>query len=99
MTFAELSAQLEKNGFQRTVFKKLIEILDDQFLPGHDGNPKFVLLDERKVRVPVDVIDDVAKLLTDLMKALDAETENLSKTEIELKSEESVATTQVGGQA
>lgn len=83
-TFSEYQTTLNALRFKRTVLSKLIEIMDDQFMPDAEGKPKFVLLTEDKVRVPDGAVDDVANDINNWMKALAVEEQKLLSAQVTL---------------
>ena len=79
-TFSELHEKLSSLRFKRTILVSLVQHLDDQFLPGADGNPKLALLTEEKVKVPETAFDEVAEFLNDAVKKLGVEEQTLLST-------------------
>jgi hypothetical protein len=83
-TFAQLQDSLSAIRFRRAIVGKIVEWLDEQFLPGMEGTPRLALLTEDKVRVPDKAFDEVAEYLNSWGKSLAAEEEKLLGAEVVL---------------
>jgi hypothetical protein len=84
MTMAEMQEALNKMRYKRTVLTKLVEYMDETFLPDADGKPKMVLLAEDKSRVPETSFDDVANDINSWVKALQNEEQKLLSSQVSI---------------
>jgi hypothetical protein len=83
-TFNDLAQRLSNAKFRKTVLTKLIEYIDENFVPPGDGKEaKNALLTDDQVRVPVELFESVvADTLTPELEQLDAEITQIMAAEL-----------------
>jgi hypothetical protein len=60
-TFSELQNRLSDAKFRKAILLKLIEHIDENFLPNGGGEPKMLLLTDDKIPVPVAMFEAVVE--------------------------------------
>ena len=83
-TFSELQQRLSNAKFRKAILTKLIEYIDENFVPAGDGKEaKFALLTDDQVKVPVETFESVVNdTLTPELQQLDAEIAQINAVEL-----------------
>ena len=81
-TFSQLQATLNSIRYRRAIVSKIVEWVDEQFLPGMDGTPKLVLLTEDKVKVPEEAFNELAEVMNGWVQTLMAEEAKLLNSDV-----------------
>jgi hypothetical protein len=81
-TFSELQATLNSIRYRRAIVSKIVEWVDEQFLPGMDGTPKLVLLTTDKIKVPEEAFNELAEIMNGWTQNLVAEEQKLLNSDV-----------------